>query len=50
MCIVDIALKEECPGGLPSGAQIDAVLILYAATLSETIGMLGRITLVVVAV
>ena len=50
MCVVHISLKVPTTQGLPRSTQIDAVLILYAATLPETVGMLCCIALVVVAV
>ena len=50
MGIVHISLDEPRLGGLPVDAQVDAVLILYVAALTETIGVEGCVALVEIAV
>ena len=48
--IVQITLQEPGTDGLPFGTEIDAVLVLHTAALTETACMQGGIALVVIAV
>ena len=50
MGIIGISLYEPRLGGLPVDTQVDAMLVLYAASLAETVGVKGCVSFVEITV